>query len=167
MNTQNIREVISATFFTYIIPAAAPTATEMKMESQGYHELVGQDGPEHKRGPPHLHVFYGMLHGLAQETKLPPENKVKIEAAAETYQKLGMTGAQLLVQYCRLKGTYRKQYKRIVIAMKEDTLLEISKKTIIEAMVRCGFEFKMGIAKEAGFEGAISQAYDKLTTTAP
>lgn len=171
-NTQRLRANDAVMLDTWLLMTVTTIVGRMRENTQKYSTLVTdikkQKGDLSVLGPPHIVAFEGLLAGAIEQIN----QKVTATAAAsngaeaailtslqkllQEWQNSEQAEANEIVPYCRASATYKPETTKIQLHIRDPA----ARKTINEALARCGAQRKIGQAAPGALERMLQRAVD-------
>lgn len=106
---QHIRQLQGLSITTFLLKAESALVVEAQLAGLSYASQVKEDGPGHKWGPPHPHIFMASMEGLAKEVRehATYEHKAEFLTAVEAILQINMVQAADIVLYWQVKQCYQ------------------------------------------------------------
>ncbi|CAK0841260.1 unnamed protein product [Prorocentrum cordatum] len=165
-----LRDLIAAVYFTFLIPSDASIAVAMKKAGQDYHAQAkllksGGGGGHDILGPPFLHVFKALLQAAHEVAGLTGQHREMIaEFWANRVLKEELFALAEQIRHCRIRDTRKKEnakdMMRITICFSSQWKdLEVA---VVSAIKKENGVLKIGPPPRGPLEREASKLLDEL-----
>mmetsp|Transcript_52144 Transcript_52144/g.148659 ORF Transcript_52144/g.148659 Transcript_52144/m.148659 type:complete len:205 (-) Transcript_52144:331-945(-) len=159
-NTSAIQELQAAAFRTYLIPADLPAVSKSKDTVTEYIKVTKDEGPEHRRGPIHLHAAAGFFEGLVDAPKGDGDVDMvskNITKWREDIEEMEFHEAMEELPVFRIGKTFKSDVKKLQIRISNKLVMM----DVHDLLLRKGGKVKVGQPPKTELQRIIQRHLDK------
>ena len=156
-NTQANRAFAALLFQTLLLLATCGAVKVMQAAQSSYSAAVRAQEKGHKLGPPYAHVLQALVEWLSTSDKLgDPARQYFTTELAKINGCADIMSVAAMVGHLKLTKAYKNTHVKFQISLVDKTL----ERAIVESLVTCGAELKIGQAPAGGNERILQEWLD-------